>query len=106
MTTIGQPPIFTGDQRSLPIHTFFLKLERWFAINNIGKVRWSSILDNVIEDPAKHAYDAAVLQGVAPGIVDVVIPPIAAPAADEAIVRAADLAIRTAYNNLYTNRKD
>src|SRR3954452_5013272 len=106
MTSIGQPPLFTGDQRSLSIHNFFTKLERWFTVNNISKIRWSSILDTVIEDPAKATYDAAVALGAAPGIVNVPIPAIAAPGADEGIVRAADRAIYVAYENLYTNKKD
>src|SRR4051794_29372376 len=102
---IGVPPIFTGKQGSLTIDEFFVKMERWFLINDTRANRWPGILDTNIDYPAKTNYDAALIAGAAPGIEDVPDAAQAAPGADEAEQRAATLNRHTAWRAQYTNRK-
>ena len=105
---IGEAPTFSGrtDPGSLDIQGFFRKLERWFLTNDTRNARWYGILDSVIDYPAKANYDAAIILGAAPGIVDAAVPPEAAPGADEAAQRAAHALRETAWRNKYINRKD
>src|SRR5436305_277438 len=56
-----QPPIFDGfDPLARPIDKFVTELQRYFVINNIVPGRWTFILDTLIEDPARTAYEAAI----------------------------------------------
>jgi len=65
MTT---PPTFSGyDPLREPIRTFFEDLETFFAIKGIAAARRPEILDTLIRDPAKEAYDAAAAAGAHDG---------------------------------------
>jgi len=61
-----EPPMFSGrDPLGEPIHDFFEKLELYFAIKNTPLDRRWAILDALIKEPAKRAYDIAITN---PGI--------------------------------------
>src|SRR4051812_45720377 len=105
-TVIGAPLIFSGRQGTMNIEEFFVKLERWFLINDTKAHRWPGILDTNIDFPAKTNYDNALNQGVAPGIVNVANAPLAAPGVDEAAQRIASNAQNTAWRAQYMNRRN
>ena len=79
-TVIGEPPVFSGKQGTIGIQDFFIKLERWFLINDTRASRWPGLVDANITYPAKSAYDAAIAQNAAPGIV--AVPDVELPAVD------------------------
>ena len=55
------PPLFNGfDPIDKPIEEFLQAYKRYIAINHIAQNRWADILDTLIEQPAKTAYDAAL----------------------------------------------
>ena len=70
-----QPPIFDGfDPLARPVEKFTNELQRYFVINNIVPARWPFILDTLIEEPARTAYEAAIAGGIiradVPNLVD------------------------------------
>ena len=55
------PPLFNGfDLIDKPIKEFLQAYKRYIAINHITQDRWADILDTLIKQPAKTAYDAAL----------------------------------------------
>jgi len=55
------PPLFNGfDPIDKPIEEFLQAYKRYIAINHIAQDRWADILDTLIEQPAKTAYNAAL----------------------------------------------
>ena len=65
----------------------------------------SVLLDSLIGEPVKLAYDQAIIDRAPQGIENTVIPAPAAPDAAAAAEAAADRVIHNAYQNHYTNRK-
>ena len=70
-----QPPIFDGfDPLTRPIDKFITELQRYFVINNMVPGRWTFILDTLIEEPARTAYEAAIAANIiradVPNLVD------------------------------------
>jgi hypothetical protein len=54
------PPVFNGfDPMNQPISKFLQEFRRYVAIHNINQARWADILDTLIDEPARTAYEAA-----------------------------------------------
>ena len=87
------------------IYDFFHSFEIYCNIKNVSVENRSILLDSLIGEPVKLAYDQVIIDGAPQGIENTVIPAPAAPDAAAAAEAAADRAIHNAYQNHYTNRK-
>src|SRR4051812_23128283 len=88
------------------IHKFFRAFEIYCNVKNISVEHRPTLLDSLIGEPTKLAYDQAILDGGPNGIVNPVIPPPAAQDAAAAAVAQAELNIHNAYRDHYVNRKN
>jgi hypothetical protein len=103
---MAYPPQYFGfDPIEEPIHDFFRNFEIYCNVKNVSLENRSQLLDSLIGDPAKLAYDQAIINGDPDGIENPVIPAPAAPDALPAAIALADRNIRAAYQARYDNRK-
>src|SRR5215210_3546125 len=100
------PQYFGIDPIEESIHEFFRAFEIYCNVKNVSVEHRPTLLDLLIGDPAKLAYDQAIINGGPDGIVNPNILPPAAPDAQPAAVAQADLAIHNAHRDRYNNRKN
>jgi hypothetical protein len=100
------PQYFGFDPIEESIHDFFRTFEIYCNVKNISLENRPTLLDSLIGEPAKLAYDQAIVNGAPNGIENPIIPAPPAPDAAAAAAALANNAIRNAYQNRYTNRKN
>ena len=95
MNNFGNPPEFDGlDLISQPVRKWFMKLNRWFVVNNVEMARWRAIMETSLNSPAKETFTAAAAVGGALAA-NLVVP------GDAAAIQANWLAIEDWFNLNY-----